>query len=156
MRCFLFLLIVIGLFSTCNLQKRKYLPGYYSYKSPAIKIKPAGVKDHDLSLQKKEIAFSSTTIGSIAKLNTTDPLLFNKNRETVCDTLILSGGVKMVVKVSDVNKEKIHYYLCDSENQAEFYIETAKVKKICYANGLTDELQNPKDAPYDYYTPNQN
>ncbi|HEY1037909.1 MAG TPA: hypothetical protein VGF30_00810 [Bacteroidia bacterium] len=71
-------------------------------------------------------------------------------RETVCDTMQLKSGVRMIVKVSGVDKEKIHYYLCDSDNEAEFYIETEKVKEVRYANGLKDELKNPKDPPYDY------
>ncbi|MDP2388096.1 MAG: hypothetical protein Q8M29_17105 [Bacteroidota bacterium] len=156
MRHLLFSLILIGLLSSCNLQKRKYLSGYYSNKPSVIKAKIPKTKDAFESIQKNEISFSSFTADSILELKNTDPLQFATTKETVCDTLFMSNGVKMIVKVSDVNKEKIHYYLCDSENQAEFYIETPKIKKICYANGLTDELKNPKDAPYDNYTPNQN
>lgn len=141
--------LLIGVFlSSCSLQKRKYLKGFYLDKTSSVQHNPitqsnAKIKNtQNLPLIRKS---------DIPEFRSFQEVTVTNSKKTVCDTLLMSNGVKMIVKVSDVNKEKIHYYLCDSENQAEFYIETAKIKKISYANGLTDELNNPKDAPYDYY-----
>lgn len=150
MRHLLVLSLLIGVLASCGVQKRKYLSGYYYNRSASVKSKPEISRKNFYTLQKTESVFCSFKKDVDLTTNTA---ILNKPatiKETICDTLFMSNGVKMIVKVSDVDKEKIHYYLCDSENQAEFYIETVKIKKICYANGLIDELKNPKDAPHDY------
>jgi hypothetical protein len=76
-------------------------------------------------------------------------------KETVCDTVYQANGVRMIVKVTRVNKNKTYYLLCDSDNEAEFDIETAKLKKIAYANGKTDSLKKLTEDPEDYYRRNE-
>jgi hypothetical protein len=71
--------------------------------------------------------------------------------ESVCDTVYMVNGVRMIVKVTKIYKNKTYYLLCESDNQAEFEIETKKLKRIAYASGKIDSLKQPADDPYDYY-----
>ncbi len=145
------IILLFGLLlSSCSLQKRKYLKGFYLDKASNIKHSRQTLSSIETKNLKEFPLIKKTNITEFSYFKETNN---PTSKETVCDTLYMSNGVKMIVKVSNVDKEKIHYYLCDSENQAEFHIETSKIKKVCYANGLTDELKNPKDAPYDYAAP---
>lgn len=147
MRHLLFSLALIGLLSSCNLQKRKYLKGYYFDKQNKVAHNEKAIESaKDVIKHKQQIITASIP----QTLETYSAKETKVQQEKTCDTLLLKDGVKMLVRISDVNKNQIHYYLCESDNQAEFIIETNKVSSLHYANGLNDNLNNPKDAPYDY------
>lgn len=65
----------------------------------------------------------------------------NKN-QTACDTLYFRNGEKKFVRVSNVYFDKTQYVLCNSDNEAEWDVETRTLKRICYANGTIDSLKN--------------
>ncbi len=147
MKHLLFSLILIGLLSSCNLQKRKYLKGYYFDKQDKITQHEKAIESKKVVIEHKQQIITTSIPKTLKAYHSTETEI---KKVKICDTLFLKDGVKMLARISDVNKNQIHYYLCDSDNEAEFMIETDKVSNIHYANGLTDNLNNPKDAPYDY------
>ncbi|MHB8259383.1 MAG: hypothetical protein ACYDCN_02405 [Bacteroidia bacterium] len=142
----LLLIVCLLVVSSCLWQKRVYNKGYYVSKNHSLKkteektnadttpsfigsIKPAKVKEVPVTLSAEisnhQIVKSSNH--QIAKL------LID-----ACDTLFLRNGAQILVKIIDVNSEKVKYTFCDSPNKFYRTINKADIAYIVYANGYKE------------------
>jgi hypothetical protein len=142
---FIFYFLLLALFSSCSLQKRNYLPGYYiSWNSSR----------NDSKSEKKELAavkqienINRIDAQTAAQLEDRVPLLtpvqfkpsYSQDFDP-CDTLILRNGTEIKAKVLEINPNEIKYKYCNNLNGPLIIVSKSDVQLIKYANGQRDEF----------------
>lgn len=142
------LVVLFILFAAdCTVQQRRYMKGYYTDSRGSLNTEKQQVKEHT-----RNKIFSSMPAITESIITTKNKTVTEiTNAEQKCDTVYQTNGVKMIVLVTRVYKTKTYYKLCDSENEAEFTIETSRLKRIIYASGKTDSLTGKIEDPENYY-----
>lgn len=144
----------IFFFTSCSMQKRKYVKGFYidhitKKQENKAQVNQADVDDKRISLNQYQV--SST---DIIELVTENKNLLGGNVLTAnCDTIILNNGVKMIVKVISAGEQTIIYKICESTKDEFLNIERSKVNSIRYASGKRDGKDEPIDPADDYNKP---
>ncbi len=137
------------IFSSCSLQKRLYIKGFYVSKSHSL-------KKHEQKTGTDTLPFALNSIKQI-KTKTVPSILsaeiLNKKGEIKntssfipkfklvvdgCDTLFLRNGAQILVKVTEVYPEQIKYKYCDSPNEVLRTINKTDINYIVYANGFKE------------------
>jgi hypothetical protein len=151
LRFFFLFAIVSGLFSSCSLQKRHYLPGYsiqWTGKDNAAPERESDIakqaKEQIESLQKAELTASLR--GSDMLLPAKSPVFFTEDAASEpalviedCDVIIQKNGKEIKVKVTEINPVTIKYKNCDEPSGQELSIRKSEVLRVKYSNG-TEEI----------------
>ena len=146
----LFALALI-LLTSCSLQKRRYMDGYYFSSRTKHKIESNTEKDT-----------SKISIEPIAKINITAipkkietknnlQLVAAKTNQAVypvhkkteeCDVIILKSGDEVKGKVIEITLTEIKYKKCDNPNGPTISINKKDVFIIKYSNGTKDIINS--------------
>ena len=116
----IFLLIVlVGVCSSCSLQKRHYREGYY--------VENKG--GEQTSNKNSSISYSDSSKGKDISLNK------NSKHEHDCDTLILNDGNTLLCKIDEVTKRSVRFKDCNDSNQTSNSIDAELISSIKFYNG---------------------
>lgn len=116
LQLFLFVFIFASLVS-CNMQKRKYVNGFYIEHIKVKRGDKIDVSQVNLDLQNnssKKFQASLTNEFELDFKNETNASeIFSSSN---CDTIILNNGVKMIVNVISIGDVNVIYKNCEGTN----------------------------------------
>ncbi len=142
--CAVYLIIL----SSCSLQKRLYNKGFYASKTHSLKRNDVDTSSLLSNIKPgKEKLKQADLVASNAKKST-----FNTQHSTFladCDTIVLTDGTKIFVKITEVHSNKIKFKYCNS-NEEVFSISKADINYIVYSNGKKESIKYKPNMP-DYY-----
>ncbi len=162
----IYLILLLFLLSACSIQKRTYRKGYYidwkknnseSHITTTKKNAPAKESlPHQDEAQNLVILYSDNKQEIPTELlqlkNTDQHLIIEKkapNKDGNCnDTIELSSGAKIIVKILEVNNSVIKYKKCDNLGGPQYEISKTNVKTITYESGLKQTLKPASSADY--------
>ncbi|MGZ3863223.1 MAG: hypothetical protein ACXVPN_12450 [Bacteroidia bacterium] len=157
---FLFLSFVSVLFilQSCAIEKRHYTSGFYvsgssspSKKSPVAVTKENTVSirevKHDVEKQeilkyrakKSALANSGNETTSKSSLQNFKPVF--KAVKDSCDTLVLTNGTEILVKVLEISPRLIRYKHCDNPDGPIYNVAASDIAKVIFSNGSKEEFK---------------
>lgn len=153
----LLVLLLIVLFSSCSVQKRVYLKGYYvDWHHKRTTLTESSVSN---SLKEKR---SSTVSGKADPANIpsetvmehreseTGPVIKNEGPGDSCDVMIFRNGSEISVRVIEVGVSEIKYLKCDNLTGPTYITNKAELFLIKYHNGSRDVFkEQPKYPAYE-------
>lgn len=174
-RVLLFLLCVVGItFSSCTIEKRLHRPGFHvewkkapshkhveeptlaQHKSVADESVPANILNEEVvsaSPVSNDVFASTEDVESeiIASLNERAEVVWTNNTANLdqeeCETLMMTDGRKIVVKVLEINQTEIKYRKCNFEDGPVIVVNKTDVDQIVYANGAVDIISGYSNPP---------
>lgn len=148
-------ILILNLFiSSCSIQKRKYVKGYYINHIGKKQEDKAQVSKADFDVKDNIVNQYQASSTNNIELVTENKTLLSSNISTAnCDTIILNNGVKMIVKVISAGEQTVIYKSCESTKDEFLNIERSKVNSIRYASGKTEGKDEPINPADDYNKP---
>jgi hypothetical protein len=139
------------LFSSCSVDKRRYLPGYnvdWNKKQafhPELKeLKPnnslVSLDEYDVQ-PGEELASTKESLLPSAEIK----LIYPKATEE-CDVIVFKDGRELIAKVLEIGPERIEYRQCNDLYGQQFSILRQDVYKINYPNGFSEFITPPEDS----------
>ncbi len=169
---FAFFVLLIGIFSSCNIEKRLYNSGYFiTTKGQNSFVKSIKDKaDYRINENDNIIASTSAKIdpmiikkdllinGEIFELlNLRIPYKYKEkikskytenssfNSYDSCATIYLKNGELVDAIVIEISTEEIKYKKCEKVNGPTYIIKAKEVNKIIYSDGTTDHIKSDVD-----------
>lgn len=169
------ILAIMLLLSSCSIEKRVHLPGYYvewhkshngSPKNEKVEILNNSDNQlstgtaHNNSANTAEILFATVSnetsfpSTNLIELNPEilsiqqkklSPQQFTVQEDTDCDLIILRSGQEIQAKVLEVGQTEIKYKNCDNQNGPTFSLNKSEVFMIKYPNGTSTVIEESKD-----------
>ena len=154
--------ILITLFSSCSVEKRKYVPGYnveWKNSNPAAG-RNAFVQDNKDGERKITaagqpaavpiICGETTTTSADSSTRSSFPISEKANEQInvlpdECDVIIFKNGDEIKAKVSEISQDEIKYKKCEDQNGPTFILKKSEVFMIKYSNGTKDIIS--QDTP---------
>ncbi len=166
---FLLSLAFLFLFGSCTIEKRRYRTGYHvewkkkpasqheqqtaaqqdQYQPPTIEIPSVKTVEPELAFSEEELitvsnrdelAFSTDKISAAA-------VIANAQISEECETLVMTDGRRMVVKVLEINPSEVKYRRCNYADGPIVVVNKSTVHSVEYANGAVDLISNVHVAP---------
>lgn len=152
---FVIFIISILLISSCTMQKRRYVKGFYIEHFGKKKEANSLVTKLDGEIKPSEVKQYQVSTSNVIELPADDKNLITTVAPPVstCDTIYFTNGVKMLAKVISAGQETIIYKKCDSNKDEFLNLETSKVKSIHYASGVVADLNAPENPADEYNKP---
>lgn len=134
------------LLSSCGLEKRKYMNGFYNSTSSNKKVRTISQADEKF-LEDKQIDYNLIDETAVASIKI-EPLAhikekkyvsgyFNKKKEK-CDLMIKMNGDEVLGKVTEITLTEIKYKKCNNLDGPTISIRKNDVLLIKYANGTRE------------------
>jgi len=156
----IYLVSVLFLVSSCTIQKRMHLDGFYVSKKNSFsknrladnvaidEEKSEGLNNfHSLPIKNSEIFCeneSELEINDSAKTVHLETELYisetNDDELSYCDTIILKSGEIIFANVTEVGKSDIVYKKCENSIGPNYTISKNQVSSIKYVNGSEDNF----------------
>lgn len=149
-------ILIISLFSTCSLEKRRYMPGYNiewnKSKQDSKKVESAQNNKSDGKIKiitpKPETVVNligdETLIASSENSSFNTLSFYRKSVHSAnivsedCDILFLKNGNEIRVAMFQIIQNEIKYRKCEDTSGTTYTIDKSKLFMIKYANGTKD------------------
>jgi hypothetical protein len=146
MKYWLAVLILSILFCGCSMQKRHYENGFYSDwnkkgKKTDVDGKEHGQNDSTTSIKspQKNIAEKKTGMYQSGSPAMDSTLVLPKEKSIpICDTIILSGGERVVADIQEITLRQIKYKLCDDGDGPLRIVNKDNVSEIHHSGGAKE------------------
>jgi hypothetical protein len=152
-------LILLSLFSSCSVEKRRYMPGYnVQWKSSKVDIKSKELVQENKQMGRNEILPaelpSSITIDpdetAMASADNSPGAFHVKEKSKYhpvylaeeCDVILLKNGDEIKAKVSEITQNEIKYKKCEDLNGQTYTLRKSEVFMIKYPNGTKEVIHS--------------
>ena len=158
-------IISILFFSSCTVEKRKYVSGYNVEWKNSTPASQRNVPAPNSKFGRSEIISAgqptadcivydetATTLADNSKsIHYSDALGRKLNKHAIvlseeCDVILLKNGNEMKVKVSGISQDEIKYKKCEDINGEIFTLKKSEVFMIKYSNGTKDVIAQDTHA----------
>jgi hypothetical protein len=154
------ILLSLALLSSCSIQKRKYLDGFYisrtSTGTTPVKVrqvhetKPAVLVIHEKNVKAGEeprlaSASESRSVPAVKNSFGATPLILKDNKDS-CDVLVFNNGNEISVKIREITAEEVRFHRCDMQDGPLFVHRKAELFMAKYANGTKEIFMKGSDA----------
>jgi hypothetical protein len=134
------------------LQKRLYNKGFYVSKTHSLKKNDADTSSLLSIIKPGKEKKVATPLFANSKPNTAHIKEISFLND--CDTIVLRNGAQILVKITEVNPERIKYKYCDSPNEVLRTVYKNDVNYIVYANGHRETFEYKlNETDYHYQQP---
>jgi hypothetical protein len=152
-------LVSLFFLSSCSLQKRLYNKGFYVSKTHSLKkneqktntdtsatllsiMKPTDVKEQNKKPTIVAVNNNNLSVGF---------LLPNTKLIADCDTLVLTNGTKILIKVHEVTPEQIKFRFCNAPEEPIRTLNKKDINYIVYANGYKEVVEQKSNEITPHY-----
>lgn len=157
-----YFLLFFVFISSCSIQKRKYLSGYYlslkhspvaAFKTPdqnRITRQPHSFqsKTHELIAEKNETILENTSISHFnsEKKNIQTKKIYQIKTDS-CDVIIFRDGTEKPAKVLEITPAEVKYKRCDFIDGPIIAVRKSEIFMIKYSNGTKEVFKQEINQP---------